>query len=132
MIPCLNRVWQYVEVFLLPYPPLRRNADTLRLQGQQPYEVGFGCPDVYAKWKQQAIQLNETYSRLCRGKWITQQWRTEQLFASSARAQAYVIDALWNWIQLGHDSDPSNEDVTAILTSLGDELEVYSDTDSCP
>ena len=90
----------------------------LRLQGYQLYEVNLGCPDVYARWKHQASQWDETHVCLGGGKWVTQEWRIEQLFASSTRAQAYVIDAQRHCIWLGCASNSLNENVTAILRIL--------------
>ena len=51
------------------------------------------------------------------------------MFGNFARVQAYVMDGLWGWIQLGQDFDWSNEHVTDVLASLGGELEVHSHTD---
>ena len=63
----LNRVWQEGGGFFHP-TLLRRNVDMLRLQGYQLYEVNFGCPDDYARWKHQASQWNETHVCLGGGK----------------------------------------------------------------
>ena len=50
------------------------------------------------------------------------------MFGNFAGGQAYVMDGLWGWIQLGQDSDWSNEHVTVVLISLGGEREVHSHT----
>ena len=72
----LCAMWQHVEPFLFPYPPLAYTAagagGSLYLaslkcsngfrkfvaRGQHPWEVNADC---YEEWKQQAIQVNKTY-----------------------------------------------------------------------
>ena len=123
----LYAFWEHIQVFLIPYPPLRCSIGTVGLRfppwevcpdyyhefkqkviaankryyyeslGPHPYEVSIGIPDYYESWKRQALQVSKTYGCLSHAKWIPQKWQTEQLLASSARSRGSIIDAGWFW-----------------------------------
>ena len=71
---------------------LGRHPYEVGIGGRYPYDASVGTFEsfMYLRWTVQATQIYKTYSCLSRGKWISEKWQTEQLFASSARAQIYI------------------------------------------